>query len=252
MQFSKSQKLFIVLVGIFLTNALTSEIIGSKLFSLEETLGLPSANLTLFGISNLSFTLTAGVIAWPVVFTVTDIINDYYGVRAVRFMSYIGVGMISFMFLLLVLAIHVHPNSYWLTSNQNKGVENMQTAYALVLGQGLSIIFASVIAFFIGQILDAMIFRTIKKITGDKHIWLRALISTLFSQLIDTVVVLYIAFFIIQKVPFAMVSAWVVTVYIYKFFAALLFLPLVYLMHLVVEKYLGKSEAIKMRAEALN
>jgi len=75
---NKSTRLFIILAGFFITNALIAEVIGVKIFSLEDTLGIERANIKLFG-GTFSFHLTAGVLLWPVVFVMTDIINEYYG-----------------------------------------------------------------------------------------------------------------------------------------------------------------------------
>lgn len=80
----KSTRLFLVLAGFFVANALIAEIIGVKIFSLEKTLGFEPLHLQVLG-NDLSFNLTAGVLLWPVVFILTDIINEYYGQQGVRF-----------------------------------------------------------------------------------------------------------------------------------------------------------------------
>src|SRR5215204_6923560 len=95
----KSTRLFLILGGFFIANAMIAEFIGVKIFSLEDTLGVHRANINLFG-SPFSFHLTAGVLLWPVVFVMTDIINEYYGKRGVRFLSYLAVGLISYAFLM--------------------------------------------------------------------------------------------------------------------------------------------------------
>ena len=81
---SKKSKLFLILGGIFITNAVVAELIGVKIFSLEKTLGLGPANLNFVGDFILDFNLTAGAIIWPVVFITTDIINEYFGKKGVR------------------------------------------------------------------------------------------------------------------------------------------------------------------------
>jgi uncharacterized PurR-regulated membrane protein YhhQ (DUF165 family) len=75
---SKPTRLFLILSGIFITNALIAEFIGVKIFSLESTMGLKPAEIRLLG-GTYSFNLTCGVLLWPVVFIMTDIINEYYG-----------------------------------------------------------------------------------------------------------------------------------------------------------------------------
>src|SRR4030095_16707066 len=100
----KSTSLFIILGGFFIANAMIAEFMGVKIFSLEDTLGIRRANITLFG-SKFSFHLTAGVLLCPVVFIMTDIINEYYGTKGVRFLSYLTVGLISYAFLMFSGAI---------------------------------------------------------------------------------------------------------------------------------------------------
>ncbi len=82
---NKATRLFILLSGFFVANALISELIGVKIFSVEKTLGLSPVRISFFGQADLSFNMTAGVITWPVVFIMTDIINEYFGKNGVRF-----------------------------------------------------------------------------------------------------------------------------------------------------------------------
>ena len=109
----KSAILFYILGSFFIANALLAEFIGVKIFSLESTFGLSPLNLTILGIENLSFNLTAGVMLWPVVFIMTDIINEYYGTRGVRFLSYLTIGLIGYAFLIFTGAINLSPSEYF-------------------------------------------------------------------------------------------------------------------------------------------
>lgn len=247
----KPTRLFIILGGFFIANTIMAEVIGVKLFSLEKTLQLAPANLTLFGESGLGFTLTVGVLIWPVVFIMTDLINEYYGVKGVRFLSILTSIIILFAFLVFYGAIHLAPDDYWIGSQQKNGVPNMQLAFAQVLGQGMNIIFASLTAFLIGQLADATVFKQIKKITGEKGIWMRATLSTLISQLIDTVCVSYIYLYFSLGFSFPRVTAIALTGYIYKFSVAILCTPIIYLIHHLIEEYLGKGKAAEMKKAAM-
>src|SRR5690606_9577392 len=111
------------------------------------------------------------------------------------FLSWLTIGLIGFGFLMIFAAIQTEPNSWWIGSKQEAGIENMDTAYNAVFGQGMGIIIASMTAFLIGQLVDVLVFHRIKKITGEKKIWLRATGSTIVSQLIDSFIVLLIAFY---------------------------------------------------------
>ena len=248
----KPTKLYLILAGFFITNALVAEFIGGKIFSLEKTMGFDPVTFTLFGETGLSFNLTAGVLLWPVVFIMTDIINEYFGMRGVRFLSYLTVGLISFSFLAAYGAIHLVPADWWVTVNADKGIPDTQKAYTQIFGQGMWIIVASIIAFLIGQVLDVFIFHKIKLMTGEKKIWLRATGSTLVSQLIDSFVVIFIAFKIGQGWSFPKVFAIVLVNYTYKLIVAILITPLIYLVHELIEKYLGRETAAEMKRTAVN
>ena len=157
----KSVRLFLVLGGFFVANALIAEFMGVKIFSLEDTLGVDRAELNLFG-SPFSFHLTAGVLLWPVVFIMTDIINEYYGPKGVRFLSYLTVALIIYAFIMFFIAIRLAPAGFW-AKDYYKGVPDSNLAFAGIFGQSQAIIVASLIAFLIGQILDVFIFHKIKK-----------------------------------------------------------------------------------------
>lgn len=244
-------RLFLILGSFFVANTLIAEIIGVKLFSLEKTLQLPAANISMLGESGLGFTLTVGVLIWPVVFIMTDLINEYYGVRGVRFLSLLTAFIIGFAFIVFYGAIHMAPDDYWIGSQKENGVPNMQSAYTQVLGQGMNIIFASLTAFIIGQLADATVFKKIKVITGERGIWMRATLSTLVSQLIDTVVVSYIYLYFSLGFSFPRVTAIAITGYTYKFAVAIICTPIIYFVHNLIEDYLGKEKAAEMKRAAL-
>lgn len=254
----KPTRLFIILAGIFITNALIAEFIGVKIFSLEETLGLTPLELRLFG-GTYSFNLTCGVLLWPVVFVMTDIINEYYGLRGVRFLSWLTIALIGFGFLMVFGAIQTAPNAWWVTSKQEAGIENMAVAFNGIYGQGLGIILASMTAFLIGQLVDVWVFHRIKKKTGEQRIWLRATGSTVVSQLIDSFVVLLIAFYVYPSLvkgqgkpwPFDQLLAICVVNYAYKFVVALLMTPVIYGVHGWIERYLGHDQAAVMKKAAM-
>ena len=247
----RATRLYIILGGFFVANALVAEMVGVKLFQLETLLGVGKADFSLLGQPHLSFVLSVGVLPWPIVFIMTDVINDYYGVRGVRFLTMLTAALIAFAFVVLFLAIHMVPADFWVTSSAAQGVPDMQAAFTSIFGQGMNIILGSLAAFVIGQLVDAASFRAIKRITGDKRIWLRATGSTLISQLIDSVVVTYVAFWVFKDWSFALCTALVLTAYTYKLVVAVLSTPLVYLAHAGVERYLGAERAATMRAAAL-
>jgi uncharacterized integral membrane protein (TIGR00697 family) len=255
----KPTRLFLILSGFFVANALIAEIIGVKIFSLEKTLGFEPLKIHLFG-NDLSVNLTAGVLLWPVVFIMTDIINEYYGMKGVRFLSWLTAGLIAFAFIVFYGAMKLMPADFFITSKQGSGVPDMEKAYNSVLGQGGFIIIGSLTAFILGQLIDVFIFHKIKRATGEKNIWLRATGSTLVSQFIDSFVVLFIAFYIGTRVnktgsdfvwPFNLFIAVGIVNYIYKFIVAVLLTPVIYIVHTWIEKYLGHEQAAEMKRAAM-
>ena len=245
----KPTRLFVFFTAFFVANALIAESIGTKLFSLEKLLGFPPANFTLFGQSGLTFTMTCGVILWPLEFVMTDIINEYYGPKAVRRISITAVALISYAFVMYYMTIALPPADFWMKSGTKQGVPDMQQAISGVLGQNMRIIFGSIVAFLVSQFVDVWVFHKIKKRTGEKYVWLRATGSTVVSQLVDSYVVLFIAFSGIF--PWQQILAIGVMNYTYKFLVAILLTPALYPIEARIEKYLGHDVAKKMKLAAM-
>ena len=213
---SKRDIVFLVLAGFFITNAIVAELIGGKL-------------VQFFGL----FTQSVGIILWPVIFLLTDLINEYYGKDGVRKLTYITVGLISFTFILLTIALNIPATSF------SPVPDNV---FRTVFGQSPWIIVGSITAFLFSQLIDVYVFWAFKKVTGDKHIWLRATGSTMVSQLVDTFVVQFIAFVLPGKWPF---NEFIVNAswgYAFKLLVALALIPMIYLGHYVIGKYLHKKD----------
>ena len=245
--------LFIVLSGVFLTNAIIAELMGIKIFSAEGTLGLPPAQIPLLGDFVLDMNLSAGVVIWPVVFITTDIINEYYGQRGVRMISFFTVACISYVFIVIYIVTQLTPADFWLKVNGEDDAGNpfdINFAFNKVYSQGLGIIIGSLVAFLIGQLLDVVVFHRLRRMTGSGKIWLRATGSTLVSQLIDSYVVLFIAFYVFGKWSIQQVVAVGIVNYTYKFVVAIAVTPLLYVAHYVIDRYLGQELSEEMMAEA--
>ena len=249
-QENKHQKLFIFLGFLFLTNAIVAEVIGTKIFSLEGSLGLPPAGISLGG-ETFDFNLTAGVMLWPVVFILTDIINEYYGRKGVKTLSYLAAGMLVYSFLMILGAMQLEGADFWIKSKQEQGIPEMDTAFNAILGQGLFIIMGSLFAFLIGQLVDAFVFAQVKKRTGHNMIWLRATGSTIVSQFIDSYVVLFIAFYFGADWSAATVLKIGTINYIYKLSVAILLTPVLYAVHAGIDRYLGRDLSDKMMKSAM-
>jgi len=209
---------FLVLAGFFITNAIIAELIGGQL-------------IQFFGL----FTQSIGIILWPIIFILTDLINEHFGKDGVKKLTYITVGLISFAFIILSIAITIPATSFSPVNNE---------VFKTVFGQSQWIIVGSIIAFLISQLVDVYTFLFFKKITGNKFIWLRATGSTLISQLVDTFVVQYIAFVLPSKWTFNEFMTNASYGYVFKLFIAIALIPLIYIGHFVINKFLEKSKTV--------
>lgn len=247
----KPTKLFISIAAFFVANALIAECIGGKIFSLEKIFGWDPANMNLFGETGLSFNLTCGVLLWPLEFVITDIVNEYYGPKAVKRISYTAVVLITYAFIMFYAAMKIPPADFWIGSKTAEGVPNMQDAFGGIFGQGMWIILGSLTAFLVSQIVDVTVFHQIKKRTGQKWVWLRATGSTVVSQLVDSFIVLFIAFKIGNGWSWKLVLAICVVNYLYKFTMAIILTPVIYAAEKRIDHYLGAEAAKKMKDAAM-
>ncbi|MEP6615683.1 MAG: queuosine precursor transporter [Ginsengibacter sp.] len=247
----KPTKLFVIFSAFFVANALIAECIGGKIFSLEKVFGLQPSHFTLFGQKDLAFNLTCGVLLWPLEFVMTDIVNEYYGPKAVRRISFTAVALISYAFLMFYLAIKIPPADFWINSGVSYGIPNMPDAFNGIFGQGMWIILGSLVAFLVSQIVDVTVFHKIKKITGEKKVWLRATGSTVISQLVDSFIVLFIAFKLGKNWSWQLVLAICLVNYAYKFCMAVLLTPLIYIVERAIDKYMGHEVARRMKMDAM-
>jgi len=247
-QEQKRNRLFIILAGIFITNALLAEMIGVKIFSAESTLGLEPAHLNILGFT-MDFNLTAGAVIWPVVFITTDLINEYFGKPGVKRISYFTAFLIVYAFVVIFITIRLSPADFWIIVKDSDGNDfNMDFAFGKIFGQGQRIIIGSLTAFLLGQLVDVFVFQQLRKVTGSKKLWLRATGSTLVSQFIDSFIVLFIAFYGVYSNQ--QIIAIGITNYLYKFAAAIALTPVIYLGHAWIDRYLGKEQAEKISAQA--
>lgn len=249
---SKVSRIFILIASFFVANVVLAELLGIKIFSLEKSFGFSPLNLSFFGKNGLSMNLTVGVIIWPLSFLLTDMVNEYFGKRAVQFLSWLTLGVISYMFVMVVLCMQLAPADFWLGVNASKGITDTNAAYNAIFGQGAWIVVGSMVAFLIGQLVDVVVFHRLKRLTGERMIWVRSTGSTLVSQFIDSYVVLIIAFYFGANWDLAQVLAIGTMNYIYKSSMALLLTPVIYVFHHAIENYLGHELATELKQSASN
>lgn len=224
---SRKDLVFIVLGGFFLTNALIAEIIGGKLIYVGD----PSWRLGPFG----PFAMSVGIIPWPIVFITTDLVNEYFGRRGVRRLTFLTAFFLAYAYLVITLTMQVPAAT---------SISRVDDAsYNTVLGQSRWIIVGSLTAFLLAQLIDVTVFQVLRKRTGKAMIWLRATGSTIVSQLIDSVVVLYIGLAIPNGWHLSTFMSVAVPNYTVKLCCAIAATPLIYLGHWAVERFLGRETA---------
>jgi uncharacterized integral membrane protein (TIGR00697 family) len=232
---NRPQKLYVICAAVFLTALVVAEATASKFFTAFH---LPFT-LTIFGQEFTRVTMTAGVIAFPVTFIVTDVMNEYYGKRGIRYVTFVGMGMIVFEFLLLWICIEVPVDPSSPVS---------QSAFAEVFGSSQRVIVGSLTAYLLGQLADITLFHWLRQLTRGKYLWLRATGSTFGSQFIDTFIVLSIAF--VGQLSFQEIIAITLFNYGYKFVIAVGITPIIYLAHYGMDRYLGHEQAKTLRDQA--
>jgi uncharacterized integral membrane protein (TIGR00697 family) len=179
--------------------------------------------------------MTAGVIAFPVTFIITDLLNEYYGKPGIRFITYIGMVMIIFEFGLLQIAMSVPTAPISPVPGE---------AFNTVFGATGRIIVGSLVAYVIGQLADISLFHWLRGLTKGKHLWLRATGSTFGSQFLDTFIVLSIAFS--GQMTLQTILAITLFNYTYKFVVAVVITPVIYGAHWLMDRYLGHEVAVEM------
>lgn len=212
---SRKDTVYVVLAGIFITNAVVAELIGGKLINIGP------------------YVMSVGILPWPVVFVTTDLINEYFGQKGVRKLSYITAALIAYCFVVLYIALKIPAATGYNTVNDSQ--------FHAVFGQSMWIIVGSITAFLVSQLIDITLFHFFKKKTGEKMLWLRSTGSTVISQLFDSFIVLGIAFWLTGKIDTVTYISSALTGYFVKLLIAVALTPLIYLGHGLIDKYTGEG-----------
>jgi len=212
---SKKDTVYVVLAGIFITNAVVAELIGGKLIHVGSAV------------------MSIGILPWPIVFVSTDLINEYFGEKGVRRLSLITASLIAYTFVILYIGMQI-------PAVEGKNLVS-DAQFNGVFGQSMWIIVGSIIAFMASQIIDVTIFHFVKNKTGNRMIWLRSTGSTVISQLFDSFIVLGIAFWLTGKMDTKTFIVSAFTGYFVKLIIAVGLTPLIYLGHSIIEKYIHEK-----------
>ena len=220
---TKREIVFVILAGVFITSAIVAELISCK----QVDIGL--------------FPIIAGIVPWPVVFLLTDVMNEFYGKQAVRRLSYITCGLIAFCFLIVFISVQLP------TADTSYATEE---EFTKLFGGSLPIMIGSIMAFIIGQMIDVRMFWFFRKLTGDKYIWLRSTGSTVVSQLFDSYIVLFIGFYLPGTYSIGQIAFYGITGYATKLVIAVGLTPFIYLVRAFMRSVFGKELAHELSEEA--
>ncbi len=212
----KKDIIYIILAGVFITNALVAELIGGKLIYIGDNV------------------MSLGILPWPIVFITTDLINEYFGEKGVKKLSFITAGLIAYTFFLLLIGLNIPAvkGDGLITDDQ----------FSAVFGQSMWIIVGSITAFLVSQLIDVTLFHFLKNKTGNKMLWLRSTGSTVISQLFDSFIVLGIAFWLPGKINTQTFIASAFTGYSVKLVIAVGLTPIIYLGHYLIDNYLAREK----------
>jgi hypothetical protein len=237
---SISQKLFLLYIGLsafFLGNAVLAQFIGVKIFSVGQLFGFSEGD-------GFNINMSIGVVIWPLVFITSDILNEYFGKKGVRRISFISAAVILYASVITFSATKLPPAQFWLETNRgfaSDGNFDINNAYNVVFSQGIGIVIGSVTAFLVSQLIDVYVFHYLRGITENRFLWLRTTGSTIISQIIDSFLILFIAFFVLGNWTLRQVIDVGIVQYLYKVGVAVLLTPLIYIVHFIIDRYLGRE-----------
>ena len=238
----RAETAFSVLMAGFVVVLVLSNIIGVKLFLAFPEI-LPQ------GFFGEPITLTTGIMVYPFTFLVTDIVSEVYGRRRANLMVFTGFVMSLLSLVLIQMALAVPGSPVWPTGSPHFGsVEAMQHAYESVFTLPGILIFASMTAYLVAQLMDVRMFHFWKRLTDGRHLWLRNNGSTMVSQLVDTTAfyVIFLGFGI--GLPWEFIGKIIVVAYIFKLAFAALDTPFVYFGVAILRRYIG-ADSVEEAAE---
>jgi hypothetical protein len=196
--------LYVILAGLFIASLVTCNLVANKFVTLD--LGFTE------------FILSAGVLAYPLTFLITDLLSELYGRKLTNKIIVSGFGA-----LLLVLIILKLGGAF----NAIDSSPVNDAAYATVFANSWRVIFASMVAYLVAQLIDVRLFHFWKRLTKGKHLWLRNNASTILSQLVDTTLVVGVLFIGVE--PINKILLFILHGWLFKMLCALADTPLLYL-----------------------
>ncbi|MFA5877416.1 MAG: queuosine precursor transporter [Candidatus Paceibacterota bacterium] len=169
LQFTESSlKKLLLALAIYLASLFAANTLGLKIMPF------------LFGTG-----LSVAVFSFPIVFLMTDVIGEVYGKRVAKLFVLAGfiATALFILYSFISIAMPWSPRGLWVSEGYNQ-----------VFGISVRMAIASLVAFAIAQYQDVISFFFFKKILGKSGFWLRSTLSNMWSQFLDTVIFMIIAF----------------------------------------------------------
>ena len=219
-----------ILMSIFVVMLVLTNIIGTKIFTLFESV-LPN------GLFGSPIALTAGIITYPITFLVTDVTSEIYGKKKASLLVLCGFFCSLLALIIITIVLKLPASNIWLSGSPYNDIKDIELAFSTVFTLPGVLIFASMTAYLTAQLIDIRIFHFIKKLTNSKYLWLRNNLSTMFSQLIDTIIVNSIFLGYGMGLEVQIIIQIIIANYIVKLCFAAIDTPLVYIFVNFIKKY---------------
>jgi len=191
-----------------------------------------SVKLIAFG----PWVVTAGIIVFPLSYIVNDVISEVWGYKKARFIIWCGFGMNLLAIMVYSLSINMQPASFW----------QGQPGFTSVLQNTPRLAFASLVAYLAGSFINSIIMSKMKVMSKGKNFSLRAVISTLFGETVDSFLFITIAF--VGTVPANILLQMILVQIIIKTLYEILVLPIT----IRVVRTVKKSEGIDVYDENIS
>jgi uncharacterized integral membrane protein (TIGR00697 family) len=209
----RRDRVYVLLTALFVAALIAGDFIGGKFFSFA------------------GYTLSAGIIPFPLTFVLTDVVNEFYGKAGAKRLTYVGLAAAVFVWGVINLALALPTVKDSPISDQ---------VFRSAFGTSARLYLASLSAYVIGQLLDISIFGILRRATGHRRLWLRSTGSTVLSQAIDSLSVSFV--FLVGARPLSFIVTNAANNYVGKLVMAVLLTPLIYAGHAAIHRYLGRPE----------
>ena len=210
----KSKKIYLYLAATFIAALVVCNLIANKFITID--LGFKT------------FVISAGVLPYPITFLITDILSEIYGKKKTARIVWAGFGASLFVLGVLLLAQQF-------TAIAGSPVDD--ETFNKVFGNSWRVIFASMTAYLCAQLIDVRIYHFWKEKTAGKHLWLRNNFSTVFSQLVDTTLVVCVLFLGVRSN--SEIIQFILDGWLFKMLCAFIDTPLLYASTAFIRNKLG-------------